>query len=58
MEVMEFGIRGGMTGKGLQWDIIEVKGGLESVRVAEDLLDVEEQRDEGGKKAAEFSNFT
>ena len=45
MEVMEFGIRGGMTGKGLQWDIIEVKGGLESVRVAEDLLDDEEQRD-------------
>ena len=58
MEVMEFGIRGGMTGKGLQWDIIEVKGGLESVRVAEDLLDVEEERDEGGKEAAEFSNFT
>ena len=58
MEVMEFGIRGGMAGKGLQWDIIEVKGGLESVRVAEDLLDVEEQRDEGGKEAAESSNFT
>ena len=55
---MEFGIRGVMAGKGLQWDIIEVKGGLESVRVAEDLLDVEELRDEGGKEAAESSNFT
>ena len=35
-----------------------MKGGLESVRVAEDLLDVEEKRDEGGKQAAESSNFT
>ena len=56
MEVMEFGIRGGMAGKGLQWVIIEVKGGLELVRVADDLLDAEEERDEGEKEVAEASN--
>ena len=46
MVVMEVGMRGGVTGRGFQWDIIEVKDGLEAVRVEDnDLLD-EEHRNE------------
>ena len=41
----ELGMRGGITGKGFQWDIIEVKGGPEVIRlddiwVSSDLLDM------------------
>merc|ERR1711954_528275 len=46
-----------MAGRGRQWDIIEVKGGYEPVREAEDLLDVEEHKDEGEKEVAESFNF-
>ena len=38
---------GGMTGRGFQWGIIEVKGGLDGVRVEDDLME----------QVSESSNF-
>ena len=48
----------GVSGRGFQWDIIEVKDGLEAVRVEDnDLLD-EEHRDEVEEEFSESVNFT
>ena len=58
MVVMEVGMRGGVTGRGFQWDIIELKGGgLEAVRIEDnDLLD-EEHRDEVWEDSVNFTSF-
>ena len=39
MVVMEFDVEGGMTSRGFQWGIIEVKGGLDGVRVDDGLME-------------------
>ena len=58
MVVMEVGMRGGVTGRGFQWDIIEVKDGLEAVRVeGNDLLD-EEHRSEVKEEFSETVDIT
>ena len=57
MVVMEVGMRGGVTGRGFQWDIMELQGGLEAVRIEDnDLLD-EEQRDEVWEDSVNFTSF-
>ena len=57
MVVMEVGMRGDVTGKGFQWDIMELKGGLEAVRIDDnDLLD-EEHRDEVWEDSVNFTSF-
>ena len=57
MVVMEVDMREGVTGKGFQWDIMELQGGLEAVRIEDnDLLD-EEQRDEVWEDSVNFTSL-
>ena len=53
MVVMESGMRGGTIGRGFQWEIIDVKGGLEALRV-----DDEEHGDDSEKEVPESVTFT
>ena len=59
MVVMESGMRGGTIGRGFQWEIIDVKGGLEALRVEDnDFIDDEEHGDDLEKEVPESVTFT
>ena len=59
MVVMESGMRGGRTGRGFQWVIIDVRGELEALRVEDDKSnDDREQGDWVEKEVSESVNFT
>ena len=62
--VMESGRGEGFTGRGFQWDIIEVKAGPNAVKLGDDwdsssdLLDKDELRDKVEEELARSSNFS
>ena len=62
--VMESGRGEGYTGRGFQWDIIEVKAGPNAVELGDDwdsssdLLDKDELRDKVEEELARSSNFS
>ena len=56
--VEESGMRGGRTGRGFQWDIIDVRGELEALRVEDDKFnDDREHGDWVEKEVSESVNF-